>query len=86
MHTQRLIVTLEKEARNRFDDIVADLKAEGLAVDRTMKTIGSVVGSITAKTKTDHEKRHRAIAAVKGVQAVEEEGVESVPPPGSPVE
>jgi hypothetical protein len=84
METRRLTITLKNP--KKFDEVVNALKSKGFSVERPMKTLGIVSGSVTAKSAAAHEALNQAIASVEGVRGVETEGVIRIAPPGSPVE
>jgi hypothetical protein len=81
MRKQRVTVTLADPGN--FDEVVADLRAKGLDIEHSMKTLGIVTGSLSAKSAKAHEKMHREIASLAGVKAVEAEGYVDIGPPGS---
>jgi hypothetical protein len=82
---KKLRVTVTLADPGNFVEVVADLRAKGLDVERSMKTLGIVTGSLSAKSAKEHEKMHREIAALAGVKAVEAEGYVDIGPPGSSV-
>lgn len=61
----RVLVTVDDDGMGRLPDLVADLRAVGLAVDTVLEHVGVVTGSIDP-------------AAVAGVRAVL--GVEDIEP------
>lgn len=80
---KKLRVTVTLADPSKFDEVVAALLRKGLDIERSMKTLGIVTGSLPIGSAEDQEKLHRAISSLRGVKAVEAEGRVDIGPPGT---
>jgi hypothetical protein len=76
---ERVTVTVADAGRDRFDDVVGRLQAEGMEVEEALGSLGIVVGSVG-------EGGRAAISALPDVAAVEGEHRFHLPPPDADVQ
>jgi ligand-binding sensor domain-containing protein len=72
-------VTVDDEHLARIDDVAAELRANGMQVDRVLDQLGVISGSVP-------EDRQQSLRAVAGVQSVEASRHFQQPPPDAPVQ
>ena len=71
MADKRLIVTLTDDGQKKFAATTKLVQQSGLTVTKKMPDLGIIVGGVTHAAA---EKTTRALNAIPGVAAVEEEG------------
>ena len=76
---ERVTVTVADDGRDRFDDVVGRLQAEGMEVEQALGSLGIVVGSVP-------EGGRAAISALPDVAAVEGEHRFQLAPPDADVQ
>lgn len=74
-----VVVSLDDDHLDRFDDVAAQLTDHGLRIDQVLRALGTVTGRIDPSRIVD-------IEGVDGVSSVEEEHVVQLPPPDAPVQ
>jgi hypothetical protein len=72
-------VTVADDHLGRIDEIVAELRREGMRVDQVLKEVGVITGSVP-------DDRLHALDAVPGVESVEGTTTFQLPPPDSPIQ
>ena len=73
-------VLVDDEHLSRIDEVASALTREGLSVDKTLRSVGVITGSVADSDKTD------ALRAVAGVVGVEVNRDIQLPPPDAPVQ
>jgi hypothetical protein len=76
---ERVTVTVADAGRDRFDDVVGRLQADGMEVEQALGSLGIVVGSVPAGARA-------AITALPDIAAVEGETRFQLPPPDADVQ
>lgn len=71
MAGKKLIVTLTDDGQKKFAAVAKLVQQSGITVTKKMPGVGIIVGEVTAAAA---EKTTRALNAIPGVAAVEEEG------------
>ncbi|GAA3057632.1 MULTISPECIES: hypothetical protein [Actinomycetes] len=73
------IVTVDEERTARLDEVVAELQAAGLQVNRVLTSLGMVHGRAT-------EEQLEALRSVDGVVSVDREQEHRISPPDAEVQ
>lgn len=73
------IITVDEERTARLDEVVAELQAAGLRVNRVLTSLGMIQGRATAE-------QVEALHAVDGVVSVDREQEHRISPPDAGVQ
>lgn len=75
----RVSVSVDDAHVERIDEVVEALRARGLQDEQVLATLGVVTGEVA-------DDRRQQLAAVDGVDSVDDEASYRLPPPDAPVQ
>lgn len=69
-----VVVTVSDQHVHKLDELARHLQAQGLQIDRTLRELGMITGTVASD-------KLQGLARIEGVNAVEPAGQAGVPPP-----
>lgn len=79
------IITVSDAHLHRLDEVVDELRAAGLQIDRVLRSLGQVAGH-TEPASSPEGSQHQVLAQVSGVETVDTAQRFSIGPPDSEIQ
>lgn len=76
-NVKSVVITINDDAMDRIDNLIEDLKSEGLQIEKVMKKLGVISGTAS---------NLKALKKIDGVMSVEEEIQHQLPPRNSKIQ